>query len=85
MLQFDPDYKSYVLYTDGGPTEAMKKKKFRGKRKKMKGTFTIPGLNLPGIPMDFGISRIKIKQGKRLDDKAGRLIYSLMGKAIMVQ
>mmetsp|Transcript_18411 Transcript_18411/g.46560 ORF Transcript_18411/g.46560 Transcript_18411/m.46560 type:complete len:746 (-) Transcript_18411:337-2574(-) len=35
MLQFDPDYKSYVLHTDGGPSEAVKRKKFRGKKKKL--------------------------------------------------
>lgn len=38
--QFNPDYKSYVLHTDGGPSENVKRKKFRGKKKK-KPAFTL--------------------------------------------
>ncbi len=32
--QFNPNYKAYVLHTDGGPSENVKRKKFRGKKKK---------------------------------------------------
>jgi hypothetical protein len=28
-FQFDPNYKSYLLYNDGGPSENVKRKKFR--------------------------------------------------------
>ncbi len=28
-LQFNPNYKTYVLYSDGGPSENVKRKKFR--------------------------------------------------------
>ncbi len=34
MLQFNPEYKVYVLHTDGGPSDNVKRKKFRGKKKR---------------------------------------------------
>lgn len=30
LLQFAPSYSEYVLYTDGGPADNVKRKKFRG-------------------------------------------------------
>ncbi len=39
-VQFNPNYKSYVLHTDGGPSENVKRKKFRGKKQR-KPAFTV--------------------------------------------
>jgi hypothetical protein len=39
--QFNPNYKAYVLHTDGGPSENVKRKKFRGKKPKKKIAFSV--------------------------------------------
>lgn len=41
MLQFNPNYKAYVLHTDGGPSENVKRKKFRGNKKRKGPNFTL--------------------------------------------
>ena len=42
-VQFNPNYKPYVLYTDGGPADNVKKKKFRGgnEDKEEEGQFSV--------------------------------------------
>lgn len=44
-LQFNPNYKTYVLYADGGPAENVKQKKFRGgaRREQQPGGGETPG------------------------------------------
>jgi hypothetical protein len=32
LLQFAPSYSDYVLYSDGGPADNVKRKKFRGQK-----------------------------------------------------
>jgi hypothetical protein len=32
VLQFAPSYSDYVLYSDGGPADNVKRKKFRGQK-----------------------------------------------------
>lgn len=46
LLQFAPSYSDYVLYSDGGPADNVKRKKYRGQ----KGAASSKRGHLSGVP-----------------------------------
>jgi hypothetical protein len=50
-LQFAPSYSDYVLYSDGGPADNVKRKKYRGQKGQKQKTKGLQGA------LDFGESR----------------------------
>ncbi|KAJ9523820.1 hypothetical protein QJQ45_020008 [Haematococcus lacustris] len=63
IIQFNPGYKSYVLHTDGGPSENVKRKKFRGKSKK-RPAFSMLAHEIGAVAEKM--KRLKPKDKKRL-------------------
>eukprot|EP00201_Polytomella_parva_P023796 CAMPEP_0175043624 /NCGR_PEP_ID=MMETSP0052_2-20121109/3304_1 /TAXON_ID=51329 ORGANISM="Polytomella parva, Strain SAG 63-3" /NCGR_SAMPLE_ID=MMETSP0052_2 /ASSEMBLY_ACC=CAM_ASM_000194 /LENGTH=293 /DNA_ID=CAMNT_0016306731 /DNA_START=153 /DNA_END=1030 /DNA_ORIENTATION=- len=54
MHQFNPNYKTYVLYTDGGPSENVKRKKFRKQGKQDPGPLALSGHVAAGSDSEEG-------------------------------
>ncbi|GLC43913.1 hypothetical protein PLESTB_000922400 [Pleodorina starrii] len=71
MHQFNPNYKTYVLYSDGGPSENVKRKKFRAGSKKQ----TRKRLSSSGelAAMEEGGRARGQRRGQRVNSGGGRM------------
>ncbi|GIL47293.1 hypothetical protein Vafri_4146 [Volvox africanus] len=70
MHQFNPNYKTYVLYSDGGPSENVKRKKFRaGGKKQIRKRLSTSG---ELVAMEEGGRSKGPRQAQRTNSSGGR-------------